>query len=1381
MIAAIEFIRRIFFRTLCFTTGLLLAIATCVASPGSSSKIKKYTTVNGLTNNVVYKIVQDRQGFMWFATEDGLNRYDGHSFVSYRNDPTNKKTISQNFIQSIYSDVHGDIWVGTAESGLNRYNYRSDDFTIFRHNPRNRYSINGNDIISIVPARNGNLWVASYRNGINCYDRKSGRFYDRKDILAACKNKGNYKVQSILEGRNGIFWVGTQGNGLYAYDLVNRKSIPIKGVNSGGLTVYSIVEDPVGHVWIGTSRGLLLVKDGTLQVVGRLSSVADKEVFAIFCDRDQNMWIGTDKGAYIFKLKDVFRGNAISIDYIGESSSPSGLSYRSIRSISQDRDGNIWIGTYTGGVNFISSIPDKFRLIAKDTPGSALSYDKVWGLCEDKQGNLWVGTDGSGIDKFDANLNKLGSMRSNPSNPGSLSSNAILSAYCDRQGVLWFGTFEGGLNRVDPRSGKVTRYLKNGTNRSISDNIVRTIFEDSQGKLWVGTDAGGLCCYNPKTQNFTVYNTKNSGISEDDVRSICEDGRGNLWVGTYGEGLNMFDRARSHITVFRNVQDDPSSLNSNRVQAMLVDSKGRLWVGTSSGICRFLYEKRSFKSFTEKEGLINNNVVAILEDRKGNLWISTTRGISKFSIERNKFENYDLHDGLQSGQFMPGSAIRCRGGRMVFGGTNGLNVFDPSNISSTNFEPEVLMTDFQIQNASVPIRSEENSKSPLFQNITTTSDIELSYRQNTLSFDFVALNYSFPEKTQYAYIMEGAEDTWNVVGNKLSATYRNLSSGTYVFKVKATNQDGVWSKKVREIRITIRPPFWLTWWAYLIYAILGVLAVRASLRLYTFRIRTLNKLEIARIEQLKSEEVHQAKLQFFTNISHEFRTPLTLIIGPLERFIAAEADTVRRKQLGMMHRNANRLLRLVNQLMDLRKTERGEMKLKVQELDLVAFLNEMVFSFEELSHQKHIVLQLEAEAERIMGWADPEFLDKILYNLLSNAYKFTSSGGRIVISVRRESLYGQERVRIGVEDTGKGMRPEELERIFELFYQVPGLGSPLQKGSGIGLHLTKMLVKLHRGEISVSSEVDRGTNFSVALPLQKEAYAAAEVASEPLESSSRADLAEMALGVEPLPDDDEAKHVGRLYTVLIVEDDDDIRRYIKDELHNLYNVVEACNGEDGLKMAAEFQPNAIISDVMMPVLDGVEMCKRLKQDINTSHIPIILLTAKSSIEDRIEGLESGADSYIPKPFNLVHLKTRIAKLIELRELLKQRFGKSITFQPSEVVATSPDEEFLQKALALIHENISNSDYNGDLLSKDLGMSRANLHRKLRSLLNQSSSEFIRNIRLKQAAILLKQNKLTIAEVGYEVGFSSPTYFSACFSNYFKMSPSEFVSKNAERK
>ncbi|WP_320053504.1 two-component regulator propeller domain-containing protein [uncultured Acetobacteroides sp.] len=1349
-----------------------------MASPNNTSNIKKYTTVNGLTNNVVYKIVQDKQGFMWFATEDGLNRYDGHRFVGYRNDPTNKKTISQNFIQSIYCDAHGDIWVGTAESGLNRYNCRGDDFTIFRHK-KDRYSINGNDIISIIPARDGNLWVASYRNGINYYDRRSGRFYDRKDILAACKSRGDYKVQSILEGRNGIFWVGTQGNGLYAYDLVNRKSTPIKGVNPAGLTVFSIGEDPTGHVWIGTNRGLLVVKDGVLQVVPNLKSIAGKEVFAIFCDRNQNMWIGTDKGAYIFKLRDVFRANAISVDYIGEG--PSGLSYQSIRSISQDRDGNIWIGTYTGGVNFISSIPDKFRLIAKDTPGSALSYDKVWGMCEDKQGNLWVGTDGSGIDKFDANLNKLGSMRSNPSNTSSLSSNAILSAYCDRRGELWFGTFESGLNRVDPRSGKVTRFLKNGTSRSISDNTVRAIFEDSQGKLWVGTDAGGLCCYDPRSQNFAVYNTKNSGISENDVRSICEDARGNLWVGTYGEGLNLFDRARRHVAVFRNVQDDPSSLSSNRVQAMLVDSKGRLWVGTSSGLCRYSYETRNFKSFTEKEGLVNNNVMAILEDGKGNLWISTTRGISRFCIDKGKFENYDLHDGLQSGQFMPGSAIRCRGGRMLFGGTNGLNVFDPSRISSTQFEPEVLITDFQIYNAIVPIRSTENPKSPLLQSITLTSDVELSYRQNTLSFDFVALNYSFPEKTQYAYMMEGADEGWNKVGGKTSATYRNLGPGKYVFKVKATNQDGVWSKTVREIRITIRPPFWLTWWAYLFYAILIALAVRASLRLYTFRIRTLNKLEIARIEQQKSEEVHQAKLEFFTNISHEFRTPLTLIIGPLERFIAAEADPARRKLLDMMHRNANRLLRLVNQLMDLRKTERGEMKLKVQEMDLVAFLQEMTFSFEELSHQKHITLQLDAEEEHVLGWADPEFLDKILYNLLSNAYKFTSSGGRIVISVRRMSVYGQEHVRIGVEDTGKGMRPKELDRIFELFYQVPGVGSALQKGSGIGLHLTKMLVKLHKGEISVSSEEGRGTSFFVDLPLQKEAYAAAEVASEPVEKAVVTDLAERAIDIEPMPDEDVAKHVGRLYTVLVVEDDDDIRRYVKDELHNLYNVIEACNGEDGLKMAAEFQPDAIISDVMMPVLDGVEMCKQLKLDITTSHIPIILLTAKSSIEDRIEGLESGADSYIPKPFNPAHLKTRIAKLIELRELLKQKFSKSISFQPSEVVASSPDEEFLRKALALINENISNSDYNGDLLSKDLGMSRANLHRKLRSLLNQSSSEFIRNIRLKQAAILLKQNKLTIAEVGYEVGFSSPTYFSACFSNYFKMSPSEYVAKNAERK
>lgn len=1365
-----------------FSLSLALSLTLWFQAPATPTtyNIQKYSTINGLTNNVVYGIIQDKKGFIWLATEDGLNRFDGYKFISYRYNPTNKQSVSQNFIQAIYCDNNGDIWVGTADCGLNKYVYDKDKFEVYRHDKNKIGSINGNDITSILPSLDGNLWIASYRNGINWFDKKRGIFYNRKDILASCPVPGNYRVLSMLESRKHTFFVGTQGNGLYAYDLNHHKSVAITADKFAGLTIYTLKEDRKGNIWVGTNRGLVVLKynNGAYEPQPTTPNVDGKAVNSILFDRSGNVWIGTEKGVYIFKLQDYLQNSPLKIQLIDESNTSNGLSYRSVRSIFQDKDGNIWIGTFTGGVNFISAIPEKFKLLTKDIPNNALSYNKVWGLCQDKQGNLWIGTDGFGIDKYDPSFKKIGNYRSNPSNPNTLSNNSILAACCDRDGTLWFGTFEGGLNRMDPLSGQIKRYQKNGTNKSISDNTIRALFEDSKQKLWVGTDAGGLCMLDKHTGIFTTYNTSNSKISENSIRAICEDKSGNLWVGTYGEGLNRIER-NGRITTFKHNEDLPETINSNSIQSLIVDEDGVLWIGTSNGLCLFDSQHQTFKTLTEKNGLINNSVMGLVEDRSHNLWISTTRGVSKYCKKNQKFENYDLYDGLQSGQFLPGSVLRCSNGTILLGGTNGLNFFDPSKIITTRFEPDVVITELLISNAKVQIRSSEDPNSPLEHNISTTKKLKLSYKQNTITIGFVAINYSFPEKTQYAYLLEGVDKDWNIVGNQLSATYRYLSPGKYTFKVKATNQDGVWSSKESQITIIIRPPFWLTWWAYLIYLAITIFLVNAGLRIYTFRIRAINEINIAHLEQRKSEEVHQAKLQFFTNISHEFRTPLTLIIGPLEKFIKTEDDPFKKKQFDMMNRNANRLLRLINQLLDLRKMENGDMKVKVKEIDLGVFLEDTVFSFEELSYRKHITLQVVKDPSPINGWIDPEFLDKILYNLLSNAFKFTPSGGSITISAKKIEDGDRQLASISVVDTGKGMREQDLERIFELFYQIPGTSSSLQKGSGIGLHLTQALIKLHKGTIEVSSSEDKGTSITFTLPLDRSQYTDEEISVEPytLSQEHEPTLPIGELGIE-LNETDEQKTRDRFYTVLIVEDDDDIRRYLRDELSHQYNILEAVNGQEGLEKANEYQPNLVISDVMMPIMDGIELCQSLKQSIATSHIPIIMLTAKSSIEDRIIGLENGADSYIPKPFNPLHLKTRIAKLIENRELLKQAFSRSITFQAKEVVATSPDEKFLQKALNLIHENISNSEYNGDMLSKDLGMSRTNLHRKLKAMLGQSSSEFIRIIRLKQAAVLLKQKKFTVAEVGYEVGFNSPTYFTSSFSSYFKMTPSEYIARNS---
>jgi ligand-binding sensor domain-containing protein/signal transduction histidine kinase/DNA-binding response OmpR family regulator len=1372
-------------RTKLLLTSVILLLVNLLHAQLISSKIRKISTINGLTNNVVYSIIQDKLGFLWFATEDGLNRYDGYGFTSFRHDPSNKHSISGNFIQCLYCDKEGNIWIGTSDKGLCRFDYKTNQFERFTHDPVNSYSISNNDIVDIVPGSNKNIWVASYRGGINSYFPLTGKFHHLKSIFNQAKNPNYLKVTCVKEASNKILWVGTQGNGLFVYNQVLNKTnvfynMPGKKIIPSN-TINSIFEDPHYNIWIATRSGLALFDaKGSFMHPPSISLFDDKEIFAIFCDQYGILWLGTDQGIYQFNLETFLHSQNpnIKVEHIEENPNEFGLSYRSVRTIFQDRDKNVWIGTYTGGINFISSLPEKFRLITKEQGKNGPSYNKIWGMCEDKAGNFWIGTDGGGINVYNPSFVKLKEINQR----SGLSDNAVLSAICDSEGLLWFGTFQGGVNCIDPNNFRITHYLhqQKGPNE-ISDNNIRAIYESRDKKIWFGTDAGGLCCYDKKATKFTTYTTKNSGISYDAIRAVIQDKNGILWVGSYGEGLNRFNVQKNEFKTYLHDNIDSTSIVGNTIQALLIDKQDRLWIGTTEGLSLFHPLTGTFTSFTEGDGLINNNVLAILEDKAGYIWISTNRGISRFNDFKKTFENYDLNDGLQTGQYLPGSAFVSTNGNMFFGGTNGLNIFKPEKITKINFEPKILFTNFLLFNQPVPIHSEQFKDSPLEKSISITKRIVLKHNQSIFTLDFVALNFGYSEKTQYSYLLEGAEKIWNNVGNKHSATYRNLKPGKYVFRVKATNQDGIWSKKSTDIEVVVLPALWQTWWAKITYLMLIAALLYGVLQIYSFRIHTINRIRMEHLERQKSEELNQSKLQFFTNISHEFRTPLTLIIGPLEKIIQEETNLKKKKQFNVMHRNANRLLRLINQLMDLGKTERGQMRLKIQNLDLVNFINEIVFSFEELSLQKSIVLKFVHDEPQIMSWFDPESLDKILFNLLSNAYKYTPEKGNITIVLKVISSSNmKDSVEIVVSDTGRGIEANELNNIFGRFYQASNSDSNLQKGSGIGLHLTQALIELHRGHILAESTLGQGTKFTILLPRDKETYSKDEI-SENIDYKP-AYVDQLPLVENENSDSNLANHQlsGHRYLVLIVEDDYDVQQYIYQELSEIYNIKEASNGADGIRKATEYQPDLIISDVMMPKMDGIEMCKQLKTDLATSHIPIILLTAKTSIEDQILGLENGADSYIPKPFNPEHLKVRVAKLIEQREHLKQKFSKTLDFNVKEVVATSHDEIFLQKAMDLIRENISNPDYNGDMLSKDAGMSRATLHRKLKALLNQSSSEFIRNLRLKHAAQLLNQKSLTVSEICYDVGFSSPSYFTACFTNYFKMSPTEYALNNHDK-
>ena len=784
----------------------------------------------------------------------------------------------------------------------------------------------------------------------------------------------------------------------------------------------------------------------------------------------------------------------------------------------------------------------------------------------------------------------------------------------------------------------------------------------------------------------------------------------------------------------------------------------------------------------------------ILEDDKGVFWISTLNGLSRFDPKAKTFRNYYTYDGLPGNEFRPSSCYKAKNGMVYFGTTSGVVYFHPDSIRESTYFPTLALTNFKIFNKVIPIGKMTDGRTILTKSINESDKITLRYSDNNFSIEFAAIDFSAPEKIKYAYTMEGFDKKWIEKDfNQRYAAYTNLYPGTYTFKIKTTNVDGDWNDHYKTLIIKIQPPFWKTWWAYLIYFAILISAFIGVRKLMLFRITMQNSLEMERLEREKLEELNQSKLQFFSNVSHEFRTPLTLILGPLERLSNSRLDGALKKQIEFVHKNAIRLLRLVNLLLDLQKVEKNEMHLRARLGDIVAFTKEIVMSFEELTHHKKISLNFVTDIKKLDVWYDSDKLDKVLFNILSNAVKFTQKGGSITVALTtgRNDVFPyplNDFVNISITDTGKGMKEEHLHKIFERFYQIESNESEMQLGTGIGLHLSSYLIELHKGKIMVSSKEGEGTRFEVLIPLNgdhlKEDQKVADM--ELSEISNHTELIgfeqeTMEPAIEPDKKTTKDKKNSKKYKILVVEDDHEIRSYIKSEFHDRYEMIEALDGMEGWEMAQSQMPDLIISDVMMPRLDGIQFCKKIKTDISTSHIPVILLTARTSIENRIEGLETGADSYIPKPFNPKHLMVRVEKLIELRQNLMAKFSKSINFEAKEMTLTSADERFLQKAINLVKDNISNSELNIEDMGSELGMSRVHLYRKLKALTNQTPSEFVRTIRLKQAAYLLSQNKINISEVAYAVGFSSHQYFTNCFQNYFKMSPTDYSQKNQEER
>jgi signal transduction histidine kinase/ligand-binding sensor domain-containing protein/DNA-binding response OmpR family regulator len=1388
-------------------------------------------TEDGLSSNSVWSIVEDKQGFMWFGTSKGLNRYDGYTFKVFTHDPNDSNSISDDYIMSLFADKSGYLWIGTS-NGLNRYDPQTERFSRYLRDEEDSLSISNNCINTIFKDSKGNLWFGSEK-GLNLYNRQSDtftHFFFPGQLDSASFWWNNNTIRAINENKNGTLLLGTS-NDFLIFDPKTKEITTIPYVipaKKRWPQVFSICKDRLSHFWIAVAGDGVIEynpENGKTRLYQKkiddpfsYSGLASR---CIYEDSKGLIWIGSlDHGLNIF---DRATGKFIHSKQGGRGSG--NLRGYIILSIYEDRQGNIWIGTYDYGINVSLKWKKPFKHYVHDPQNpEGLYRGEVTGFYEDKDNLLWMTHLHNCISIFDRNAEKFTHLIGDPKNLDGMSPGGLYGIYEDKSGYLWLA-ITPDINRLNPKTGEFKHYRYSLSNpKSHAYTYTLCCCEDGQGTMWFGTANAGLERLNnaDETINRFCYDAADStSISNNCIISLYLDKAGDFWIGT-GNGLCqlVYDSGgKEKFIRYQTDPDNPASIEGRQVLAFCEDRSGRFWIGTGGGLNLFNREQRSFKAFTVKYGLPDNAVLGIIEDdqgqadnQAGNLWLRTLRGIVKFNPETYQMRVYDEGDGLKNcNSIQEGlkAFYKTRNGEIYSGSTNSVAAFFPDSLKDNPDIPPIVLTDLKINYESV----KNGTNSPLQRSLNATEVIKLAYFQNTLSFEFAALDYTSPKKNLYAYKLEGINSDW-IYTNALRrfATYTNLDPGEYVFHVKGSNNDGIWNEEGTSLKIIITPPWWKTNWAYSFYLLLMVLAIYGAWRFQMNRIRMRHNLEMKQLHAEKLEEVDRMKSRFFANISHEFRTPLTLILGPISQMFSQTRSSNFRENLSMMKRNALRLQRLINQLLDLSKLEAGRMKLRVREENIVALLKCIVQAFESLAKLKNIQLVFQSDMQSIMGYIDREKLETIVNNLLSNAFKFTPEGGKVVVEISLTPLSippldkGGKAGGVGIHitDTGTGIPPDRLPHIFDRFYQVDDsysrepalldsssskkyqLGEKYyptgQEGTGIGLALTKELVEFHKGEISVSSQLGKGTTFVIRLPIGKEAY-------------SKDEMAETAAPLVPSLIDEEEK--GSFETVdteiqtitkskkdtrkslpilLVVEDNPDMRVYIRSNLESAYRIIEAVDGQEGFTKCAKVLPDLVISDVMMPKMGGFVLCAKLKTDHRTSHIPVILLTARAAGEDKIGGLETGADDYIIKPFDARELQVRVKNLIEQRRKLRERFRKEGILQPQEVAVTPTDQKFLQKVLEIVESHISDERFSVETFGKEIGMSRTLLYRKLQALTDYSPNEFIRSLRLNHAAQLLAKHGGNVTEIAFQVGFNNLSYFARCFQRQFGVSPSRYASK-----
>ncbi|BAX82395.1 hybrid sensor histidine kinase/response regulator transcription factor [Labilibaculum antarcticum] len=1347
---------------------LLIIFVFVTSLLNAQKQVVSYLTVeDGLTQNEITGIVHDTKGFMWFATRGGLNRYDGYEFVQFKRKSGDTNSLSNPSIECLYEDSHDRLWIGTKSGGVDLYNPKAGLFRHFRNESNSNEMIGDNRIISINEQKNGNMWFGGWSGGLTIWNEESNTFeYHLK----------NHRVSAIKEDANGNIWIGTN-KGIYAYDSNNKTFTRSNFKDASLYDVNDLVIDSKRNIlWVTAwnKKGLIgfdLETGESVSYMPKCSSEPNKvynsNSYSLLLDSKGEIYMGTwGGGLYRFNLESKhFSKVNIKPGNLGELNTD----YDIILKIIEDKSGAIWIGTDGGGVCRIGNQLPFQGVAVNDDNQSGIKNFHVLTLIEDKDSNVWLGTKGGGLYYSEDRKHFIGinNLRGDAITPDF---KVVKCIYETLDGTKWVGT-DYGLHQLVFQKGKY--YLKNQiATKKKQIRKIQSLFE-KDGVLFLGTQQHGFWLgkqINTPEENWKQFVPANDSILRNERISLIQsDNQNRIWVGSY-KGIYFFDDKKETFAGLSFAQNQ--KLTSDIILSWCQLNDSTFFIGTPSGL-NLLTETKSgefrIEHFYQEDGLPDDYIHALVTDNEKKLWISTNSGVARFNPKNRSFNNYDKSDGLQGRSFSEGCVYKNATGEIYFGGASGFNYFQPNKIRDNQKLPKPAIIGFSMHNKKVSIGEELHGRVILEEDISHTQKLELTHREREFTLTFSALGFDAPERNNYAYRLLNYDDHWNYSGTNRTVTYNQLRAGKYIFEMKASNNHSVWNEEPVRLHIKVIPAPWKSWWAIMIYIFiaLGLVALIRWVAVRQSRLAHSLELESVKVEQ--AQEINEMKLRFFTNISHEFRTPLTLILAPATELLSVDNISLASKnKLRLIEQNSRRLLRLVGQLLDFRKAETGKMEISVSKLDLVKFLKQEIKGFQGLAENNQIKLSFHSDANQMILWFDIEKMSIVMNNLLANAFKYVSQNGEISVKLIKQ----EKSVKIAVRDNGKGIPQSELNRIFDRFYQVDSSLNRSVGGSGIGLAITKKIVELHHGSIMVESIRDVETVFSIDLLLGKEHFSEDQVTQDFVVEVPCDDFIKMEQGIQSVRREI-AKTTKEKCTILIVEDQEDINNYITDLFQEEYNVIQKFDGIEGYANCMQTLPDLIISDVMMPGMDGFEFCEKVKKQERTAHIPVILLTAKTADQFKIKGITTGADAYITKPFNTQELLVQVQTLLKCRKILKNTFSKKVILKPTDIEISSYEEEFLNQAVKIVEDHMDDHDFNAEVLASSLNMSTSTLYRKLKLLSSMSTNVFIRSIRLKRATQLLADPHKTIAEISVQVGIADLKYFRKCFRDMYGSSPSEY--------